>query len=104
MAIASDIVAQGTLTGAATVDTLHTGAGTEFLVVTFRNYTDRTTPAAVTLDVFVNGTADGNVIYSCTLAAGETLVWRQKLGNTDTARAEAGAASSISYMIEQDTI
>jgi len=102
MAVSSDIAGQGTLTGAGTQDTVRTATGTEYHVVTFTNYSGNT----VTLDVWVNGTADQNLIGppDIDMLTKETVVFNIKLGNGDTIRAEASAANSIVYTDEMDVL
>ena len=102
MTVSSDIPAQGTLTGAGTQDTIRTGASTEYVIATFTNYSGST----VTLDLWVNGVADQNRVAppDMQMLTKETIVLRQKLGNGDTLRAEASAATAIVYTIELDSL
>lgn len=102
MTVSSDIPLQGTLTGAATQDTIRTGTGTEYHVFTFTNYSGST----VTLDLWVNGVADQNRVAppGLSLLTNEVLVLRQKLGSGDTMRAEASAATSIAWTDEMDLL
>ena len=99
MSVSSAIAGQGILTGPGTVDTVRTAAGTEYHVVSFLNADS----SAVTLDVWVNGTAAQNqLVRALPLAAGERAVLRQKLGDGDSLRAEASQASAIVWTDEMD--
>lgn len=101
MAVSSDI-AQGTLTGSGTQDTVRTAAGTEYHVVTFLNYSGST----CTIDVWLNGVANQNRITppALSLATKESLVIYVKLGSGDTIRAEASASASIAWTDEMDLL
>ncbi len=101
MTVVYDIVDQDTLTGGGTVDTLRTGAGSEFHAITFTNYSG----SDATLELFVNGTADVNRIgEGFTLQAnGGVCIWKQSIGSTDTLRARAGAATAIVWIDEMTT-
>jgi hypothetical protein len=93
MTIVNDLPAQGTLTGGGTIDTVITATGDEFHTVFFTNYSgsDRT------IEFFLNGTADVNRVgKGGTLQAnGGYCRCKVALGNGDTFRARASAASSI---------
>lgn len=96
MTVANDLTT-GVLTGSGTQDTVHTGAGTEYEGVLFRNYSG----SPVTLKVWLNGVADKDKVIDRSLPAGYKIFMRQRLGNADTVRAEAGAATAISWFLEK---
>ena len=97
MAVTSDIPAQGTLTGATTVDTLATGSGNATSVTaTFYNRS----VSSVTVTFYVNGTANTNAVGTAAIDAnGGYCVVNQELGSGDTFRAEASAATAITYTV-----
>ncbi len=100
MGLSSD-VAQGTLTGAATQDTVRTATATaEAHTITYVNRHASTQ----TLKLWVNGVADQNRITGgdITLATLEFAVVHYKLGSGDTIRAEASAATAIYWTDEMD--
>lgn len=101
MAVTSDLVIFGALTGSGTQDTVHTSSGVEYVTVTFRNYdsVDRT------LKAWVNTVASANyVLNAALLGPGESLVIELKMGSGDLIKAEASAATAISAIVEVDAL
>lgn len=100
MAVTSD-VAQGTLTTSAA--TLVTGAAAAtFVDITFTNYSG----ADVTLDLYMNGSADGNRLGKAITvdANGGYVEWTGiRLGSGDTIQAKASAGTSIAWTAEVTT-
>lgn len=99
MSVSSDLT-KGVLTGSGTQDTIRTGAGSEFNACFFRNYSG----GDVTLIVWENGIADSDIILDITLETKGSINVRCKFGSGDDLRAEAGAATSISWKLETDLL
>ena len=89
---------EGTLTGAATQDTIRTSGGNETVWVQFRNYSG----ASVTLYVWVgDGVAEEDRVYNASLPAGESVFFcRVHIANTQFIKAEASAANSIVWNMQ----
>lgn len=101
MAVTSDLIAFGSLTGSGTQDTVHTSGGVEYVTVTFRNYdsTDRT------LSAWINSVSSPNyVLKDAPLASGESIVIELKMGSGDLIKAESSAGSAISAIVEVDAL
>lgn len=99
MAVSSDIVAQGSLTGGN--DLIHTSTGTEFIQATFINYS----ASSGTLNLWINGTDDYQRITptGLPLATHEFAVLKVKLGNSDTIYAK-GNEETFGYTLELDSL
>lgn len=99
MAVSSDIVAQGSLTGG--FDLIHTSAGTEFIQASFVNYA----ASSGTLNLYINGTGDyqHHIPPGMTLATHEMAVLKVKLGNLDTIYAK-GNEETFGYTLELDSL
>lgn len=97
----TDVLAQGTLTGAGTQDTLRTSTGNEILRVRLINRNASTR----NIRIWSNGVADANLIApkDFPLLTGEMAIIEIELGDTDTVRAEASGADVV-YTVEQEVI
>lgn len=97
----TDVVAQGTLTGSGTQDTLRTATGNEVLRIRLINRNGST----ASMRLWSNGVADANLLApkDFPLLTGEMAVIEIELGNTDTVKAEA-SVTSVVYTVEQEVI
>lgn len=101
MAVTSDVVVFGSLTGSGTQDTVRTATGTEYVTVKFFNYDS----VSRTLSIWINSVANPNLVLSAaTLGTKESLVLELKMGNGDLIKAEASAATAISAIVEIDSL
>lgn len=91
----------GVLTGTGTQDTIVTGAHTwDAAGILFRNYSG----VDVNLQVFVNGVDPKDVIVDVDLAAGESIRVSFELATGDVIKAEADAATSVSWFMDRNAL
>lgn len=101
MAVTSDLIVFGDLTGSGTQDTVHTATGTEYVTATFFNHDS----VSRTLSIWVNAVANANLLLSAaTLATKESVVLELKMASGDLIKAEASAATAINCIIETDLL
>ena len=101
MTVTSDLIVFGSLTGGGTQDTIHTAVGTEYVTISFYNYSGSTR----TLSIWVNTVADANLLLSAaSLLTKESIVLELKLGAGDLVKAEASAGSAINAIVELDSL